>query len=38
MSVRRFRTKVVSLALTVALTLISVATAFADGSGNTWPK
>ena len=38
MSVRRFRTTVVSLALTIALTLISVATALADGGGNPWPK
>lgn len=38
MSVRRFRSIVASIALTIALTLVSVATALADGSGNPWPK
>ncbi len=38
MSIRRVRTIVTSLALSIALSLITIATALADGSGNTWPK
>lgn len=34
----RIRTVIVSLALTAALSLLSVATVLADGSGNPWPK